>query len=125
LDDSSETLPYYFQYYFATDGTSPLKINTMKPYTRRMLTNNYRLSHLQKSAQCAFGILNAKFKIFEGPICCKQETVNSVGKAYVILHNFIRIQKGLFCEDENYAVNQSSHHILNEDDDGRQRLSRA
>jgi hypothetical protein len=26
---------------------------------------------------------------------------------------------------ENYAVNQSSHRILNGDDDGRQRLSRA
>jgi hypothetical protein len=26
---------------------------------------------------------------------------------------------------ENYAVNQSSHHILNDDDDGMQRLSRA
>jgi hypothetical protein len=32
----------------------------------------------------------------------------------------------MFCEGgENYAVHQSSHHILNEDDDGRQRLSRA
>jgi hypothetical protein len=31
----------------------------------------------------------------------------------------------LFCERaENYAVNQSSH-ILNDNDDGRQRLSRA
>jgi hypothetical protein len=31
----------------------------------------------------------------------------------------------MFCEGaENYAVNQSSH-ILNDDDDGRQRLARA
>jgi hypothetical protein len=69
---------------------------------------NYRLSHLQKSVECAFGIINAKFKIFEGLICCKEESANSAGKAYVILHNFIRLQKGLSCED-----------------DGRQRLSRA
>jgi hypothetical protein len=47
-------------------------------------------------------------------------------KAHVVLNNFIRTREGLFCEGaENYAVNQSSHHILNDDDDGRQRLSRA
>jgi hypothetical protein len=100
-----------------------------------MLTNirhifNYRLSRAQKSVESAFGILNAKFKIFEGPICCKEETVNSIIKASVVLHNFIRTRELLFCEDaENYAVNQPSHHILNYDDDddydGRQRLSTA
>jgi hypothetical protein len=38
----------------------------------------------------------------------------------------MRIREGLFCEGaENYAVNRSSHHILNDDYDGRQRLSRA
>jgi hypothetical protein len=58
-------------------------------------------------------------------MCCKEETVNSVIKASVVLHNFIRTREGLFCEEaENYAVSQSGHHILN-DDDGRQRLSRA
>jgi hypothetical protein len=47
-------------------------------------------------------------------------------KASVVLHNFVRNREWLFCEGaENYAVNLSSHHILNYDDDGRQRLSRA
>jgi hypothetical protein len=55
---------------------------------------------------------------------CKDEIVNSVIKASVILHNIIRTWEGLFCEGaENYAANQSCHHILN-DDAGRQRLSR-
>jgi hypothetical protein len=65
-----------------------------------------------------------KFKIFEGPMCCKEETVNSVFKASVVLHNFIRTQEGLFCKGpDNYAGNQSSHHILNDDNgyDGRRR----
>jgi hypothetical protein len=58
-------------------------------------------------------------------MCCKEETVNSVIKASVALENFIRSREGLFCNGaENYAVNQSSHHILNDDDAGRQRLSR-
>jgi hypothetical protein len=46
-----------------------------------MLTKDvfsYRLSCARKSVKCAFGILNAKFKIFEGPMCCKEENVNSV-----------------------------------------------
>jgi hypothetical protein len=35
-------------------------------------------------------------------------------------------REGLFCEGaENYAVNQSGLHSLNDDDDVRQRLSRA
>jgi hypothetical protein len=80
----------------------------------------------EKSVQCAFGTLNAKFKIYEGPICCKKETVNSIVKASVALHNFIRTWEGLFCEGaQNYTINQSIHHIFNEDDDGWQRLSRA
>jgi hypothetical protein len=119
LDDSCETFPYYF----VADEAFPLKINLMRPYLRRMLTNkicifNYRLSRVRKSVECAFGILNAKFKIFEGPMCCKEETVNSVIKASVVLHNFIRTREGLFCEGaKNYSANQSSHHILNNDDD--------
>jgi hypothetical protein len=53
--------------------------------------------------------------------------VSSIIRESVILHNLITNQRRLFCEDtENYAVNQSSHRILNDDDDdGRQRLSRA
>jgi hypothetical protein len=75
-DESGEMFPYYF----VADEAFPLKVNLMRPYPRRMLTNkrhifNYRLSCAQKSVECAFGILTAKFEIFEGPICCKQETV--------------------------------------------------
>jgi hypothetical protein len=101
-----------------------------------MLTNKrrifkYRLSRDRKSVECAFGILNAKFKISEGLMCCKAETVNPVIKASVVLHNVIRTRGGRFCEGaENYAINQLSHHISKDDDDddnddGRQRLSRA
>jgi hypothetical protein len=110
------------------DQAFPLKINLMRPYPGRMLTNkrrtfHYKLSHARKSVEYAFGIQNAKFKISEGPLCCKEETVNSIVKASVVLRNFIRTQEGLFCEGcENYAVNQSNHHILKDDDDGRQRL---
>jgi hypothetical protein len=52
--------------------------------------------------------------------------VNSVVKASVVLHNFITTQEGPFCEGaQNYTIDQSSHHTLNEEDDEWQRLSRA
>jgi hypothetical protein len=58
-------------------------------------------------------------------VCYKEGTVNSITKTYAVLHNIIRIQEELFCQEtENYAVNKSSYHILNDDDDGRKRLSR-
>jgi hypothetical protein len=108
LDNSGETSPYYF----VADEAFPLKVNLMRPYPRRVLTNkrrifNYRLSRLRKSVECAFGQLNAKFKISEGPMCCKED-VNSAIKASVVLHNFIITRDGLFCEgDENmHSVNQ-------------------
>jgi hypothetical protein len=56
----------------------------------------------------------------------QKETVNSIIKASVISNDLIRTWEGLFCEEaENYRVNQSGHHILDEDDDERQRLLRA
>ncbi|GFG34852.1 hypothetical protein Cfor_00082 [Coptotermes formosanus] len=53
--DSGETSPHYL----VADEASPLKVNLMRPYARRMLINkrpifNYRLSHAQKSVECAF-----------------------------------------------------------------------
>jgi hypothetical protein len=51
--------------------------------------------------------LPAKFKIFKGPICCKEETAISIVKASVALHNVIRTQERVFCEvGESFAVSQ-------------------
>jgi hypothetical protein len=127
LDDSGETFPYNF----VADEAFPFKINLIKFYRRRMLTNkrrmfNYRLSRARKSIEYAFGILNTKFNIFERPICCKEEAVNLLIKTSVVLHNFIRSRERLFCEGaEMCAVNKSSHLTLNYYYYGRQKLLRA
>jgi hypothetical protein len=97
LDDRGEIFPCYF----VADQVIPLKINLMRSYPRRVLTNkrrifHYRLSRARKSIECAFGILNAKFKIFEGPMCCKEEIVNSAIKTSVVLHNIVGTREGLF-----------------------------
>jgi hypothetical protein len=99
LDDSGEIFPYYF----LADEAFPLKINLMRTYHRKMMTNkrrifNYRLSRSRKSVECAFGT-NAKFRISEGQLCCKEETVNSITKPSVVLHNFIEAGKGCFAKE--------------------------
>jgi hypothetical protein len=68
--------------------------------------------------------LIAKFKIFDGPICCEEEIVISIVKASVVLHSFVRMREGVFCEvDEISTVNQSAFPTEHEEDGGRQRLS--
>jgi hypothetical protein len=85
--------------------------------TKQKTTLNYRLSRVRKNIECTFVILNAKFVLFEGPVCCKQETVNSVVKRSVVLHNSSTIGKGLLYEiGERSAVNQPDFRILHEED---------
>jgi hypothetical protein len=119
-----------FSYYFMTDEAFPLKVSVMTPYLRIMLTNNIVLFITVSlvsaiNVERVFVTLNDLFELFEGPVCCKQETVNSIVKSSVVLHNFIRIWEGLLYETgERSAVNQSDTRILNQKDGRWQRLSR-
>jgi hypothetical protein len=127
MDESGKTFPYYF----VADEAFLLKVNLMRPYPRRMLTNkrpvfNYRLSRARKSVECTIGILTVKFKIFMGQICCKEETVISIVKASVILLNCKRIQDGVVCEaGKSFAVYQSAFPTENKEDGRQQTLTRA
>ncbi|KAJ8936202.1 hypothetical protein NQ318_007356 [Aromia moschata] len=106
-----------FPFYFVADEAFPLKNYIMRPYSKRTLDNrkrvfNYRLSRGRRSVECAFGMLVSKFRLFEGPICCKEETINSVIKAACVLHNFIRIKQGIFTQPtETIADRQDQVHI--------------
>lgn len=79
-----------FPFYFVADEAFPLKKYLMRPYSKRSLNNkkrvfNYRLSRGRKSVECAFGMFVSKFRLFEGPICCKEETINFIIKAACVL----------------------------------------
>jgi len=41
-------------------------------------------------------MLVSKFRLFEGPICCKEETINNIIKAACVLHNYTRIKQEYF-----------------------------
>ncbi|XP_060876779.1 uncharacterized protein LOC132949746 [Metopolophium dirhodum] len=107
-----------FPFYFVADEAFPLTKYIMRPYPKRSLDNkkrvfNYRLSRGRKSVECAFGMLVSKFRLFEGPICCKEETINFIIKAACVLHNFIRIKQGIFTHPKQFEIQQENHQISN------------
>jgi len=67
----------------------------MRPYARRNLIDNqqrifnYRLSRARRIIENAFGILVAKWQIFQRSICLKLETAEAIVQATCCLHNFI------------------------------------
>ncbi|XP_071559875.1 putative nuclease HARBI1 isoform X1 [Temnothorax nylanderi] len=77
------------------DEGFPLKKYLMRPYARRNLVDNqqrifnYRLSRVRRIIENAFGILVARWQIFQGSICFKLETVEAIVQATCCLHNFI------------------------------------
>lgn len=77
------------------DDAFPLKPYLMKPYSRRNLSPkqrifNYRLSRARRISENAFGLLVAKFRIFEKPIALSPEKSTSVSKAAIALHNWLK-----------------------------------
>lgn len=78
------------------DDAFPLRTNLLKPYSRCGPLNhtqqvfNYRLSRARRVVENAFGILVAKFRIFEKPIPLAVETTELVVKTCCVLHNWLR-----------------------------------
>lgn len=73
----------------------PLETYLMKPYPGIDLTDeqrifNYRLCRARRVSENAFGILAAKFRVFQLPINSKPDFVNKIIFAAVVLHNFLR-----------------------------------
>nr|XP_034195291.1 uncharacterized protein LOC117611449 [Osmia lignaria] len=86
------------------DDAFPLTSRIMKPYKKRDLSIsekvfNYRLivSRARRNVENAFGILTARFRIFENDIKLQPEKVEKIIFAACSLHNWLRT-----CRDENY-----------------------
>lgn len=62
-------------YTIVADAAFPLKSYLLKPYSKAKLVNNdankifnYRLSRARRTVENAFGILRARFRVFQGPL---------------------------------------------------------
>ncbi|KAK2713927.1 hypothetical protein QYM36_009724 [Artemia franciscana] len=89
---------------FVADKAFPLKMNIMRPFPgglsvadRQKRVYNYRLSRARLVVENALGILAARWRIFNSPIDCKLETVDSIVKAYCCLHNFVMSENSQYC----------------------------
>lgn len=91
IGDDGLIIPYYI----VGDEGFPLTEFIIRPYSKYGKLGmcqkifNYRLSGAQRVVECSFGILVQRFRIFRRPILAKVETVVSIIKAAVCLHNFI------------------------------------
>ncbi|GFR96653.1 protein ALP1-like [Elysia marginata] len=88
-------------YCFVADEAYPLKDNLMRPYGGRNLDNpkrifNQRLPRARKCVECAFGILTAKWEIFQRPLKLNVNNSIKVIMAACALHNFVRARDGKF-----------------------------
>lgn len=81
---------------FLADDAFPLKEYLLKPYshhgplTLKERIFNYRLSRARRIVENAFGLLVARFRVFEKPIALCSEKADSIVKATCALHNWLR-----------------------------------
>lgn len=82
-------------YFFVGDNIFGLHENMMKPYSKsaflskRQRIYNYRISRGRITIECAFGILNSRWRILGQPLGCKVQTSESIVSALALLHNFV------------------------------------
>lgn len=92
----NDTLGFPDEHVIIGDDAFPLRINLMKPYSKRKLSNkevifNYRLSRARRVVENAFGILVWRFRIFLKPIELQPSTVDKVIWSACALNNWLRM----------------------------------
>lgn len=82
-------------YVFVGDEAFTLRQDFLKPYNRKLLNNerrifNYRLSRCRRIVENVFGILTARFQIFQKAINLDLKNIEKIVLACCALHNFLR-----------------------------------
>ena len=91
---ANKSLPYFL----AGDEAFPLKIWLQRPYPGKTLDEkkmifNYRLSRARRIIENAFGILVARWRIFNTRIPTSVETAESIIQAAICLHNYLYVSQ--------------------------------
>ncbi len=92
----SSTNGHLLPYVIVADAIFSLKRWLMKPFPGKGLNEaeaifNYRLSRARRTIQNAFGILAGRWHIFRKPIKANPILVDSIVKACLCLHNYLRL----------------------------------
>ena len=92
LSQSDQTLSYFL----LGDEIFPLKKWLMRPFPGKNANEaeriyNYRHSRARRCIENAFGILSARWRIFQKPIKATVEHVESYTLACLVLHNYLRL----------------------------------
>ncbi|KAK5648040.1 hypothetical protein RI129_002932 [Pyrocoelia pectoralis] len=119
VPEPENNLPYVL----VGDEAFPLTTYLMRPFPRRGhldLTRkvfNYRLSRARRVIENAFGLLVAKWRIFQKPIIASESTINKIVQACVCLHNFllIRGESNIINNDEMNELLSSSNGLIDID----------
>lgn len=95
------------------DNAFPLKEYLLKPFPGNRLTLkqkifNYRLSRARRIVENGFGILAARFRVFEKPMPYSPEKVVKIVKACCALHNWLR-QTKLQNKQYEYTVDKENY----------------
>ena len=91
-ENHEETMPYFL----LGDEIFPLKKWLMRPFPGKNATEeeriyNYRHSRARRCIENAFGILSARWRIFQKPIRASVDNVEKYTMACLSLHNYLRL----------------------------------
>lgn len=97
---------------FIGDEAFSLRSDFLKPFGQKELNHdrkifNYRLSRARCRVENAFGILAARFRIYQGSISISLEGIEKVVMASCVLHNFLRRKCGTGYVPENSVYSEN------------------
>lgn len=127
LKGSDISMPFFF----VPDSIFGLHQNVMKPFAQSEHSSkeqehyNYRVSRARITIECAFGILTARWRIFERPLAFNLATVEAIIVATILLHNFLITQqliRGAVAEINNYEDGFCLNDPINLVDEGDNRI---
>ncbi|XP_068089476.1 uncharacterized protein [Hyperolius riggenbachi] len=101
-------------FFFVGDEAFGLSSNIMRPYSQRGLNYtkrafNFRLSRARRMVECTFGIMAAKWRIFQSALQMTPEHAACVIKAACILHNVVREKEGVNLDDVDTPTTLRPH----------------
>ncbi|CAM1291997.1 Uncharacterised protein r2_g114 [Pycnogonum litorale] len=100
IPEPEEVDGHQLPYVFVADNAFRMTANLLKPYPSKDITNercifNYRLSRARRLIESTFGILVAKWRIYERPIAVSPFVVDRIIMATCVLHNYLKPQNWL------------------------------